>query len=334
MTTSSSSKVNEPIFSLQICKTGVVYVEIDGISKNVSYPDAIDIIKEAIPEAKQHLDSQSEVIAPDSEFKVWSKYVVKSQKIGSKLYVLLYNPPIRNTYRQKFKTSGESSFEDYIIFWNRLKEVFGLEILLRIYSKLGLETSDDDPCQVEAPNYLYPSMACQVNFHRNIEGLWGFQECYYSSVTEGTSREFLQMKHTWVSSPSNLGFNSDTSWRRLPPLPNFFDGHTMCFGSIERPSLLNLDKIGLAPVDFYLDAVYSSYFNTDLYSNAVPEGIPFDSKEAAVEFIERVIRCYEEVTNSKITEENLQRVQEASSRLHDNRSYVQHILLTMILKSE
>lgn len=335
MTTSCSSKVTQPIFSLQLCKTGVAYVQIGDISKNISYADAVEVIKEAIPEAKQCLDLQEGLTETSNDFKVYPKYVVKSLKQGNTLYVLLYNPAVRRRYRQKFKTSSESGFAEYLYFWEALVEAMGENTLLSVYKSLGLETSSKDPYCVDAPNYLYPSMACQVNFIKNSEGLWGFKESYYSSVRDNTYREFLQMKGTWISYFSIPGVTTDTSWVAVPSLPNFFDSGTMCFGSISRPSLLDLDKTGLAAVDFYLDAVYSSYFNTDLYSNATGRGaISLSYSQAAEEFVYRLEKAFLEVTGNPVTPHQHNVLQESSNRLYNSRPYIQHILLTMILRSE
>ena len=270
MTTSSLSEApaapnvvsaeDEVIFSYEVKKNGTTSVRIGDVNKVVSFENGVTLLKVCVPEMVKDLTQEDSL----TRSMVFPRYLVKTTISGSEseMYAVLYAPAVRQTYRQKFRYSSESPLEMYVLFFDKLIGILGEERVVSILAERGISLSEANTIWT-CKNYLFPNVCSVVRLGpTQTPGTYTFKEVYYRT-TSSTRDEIV----TVLTSPRDA-----TNSHRMP-FSNFFDSDCMCFGSIERKSIYNFSTEGYAPLDFFINVLYRSFFNTDLdyKSSAVPD---------------------------------------------------------------
>jgi len=244
---------DETIFSYEVKKSGITSVTIGDVSKVVSFENGVSLLKVCVPEMASNLVQEAVV----SKSMTFPRYLVKTviRDSDSDMFAVLYAPATRQTYRQKFKYSSETNLESYVQFFTKLAEIVGLERILGILTERGISLSDDNTIWT-CKNYLFPNICTVVRLSpSNVPGTYTYKENYYRATS--SSRDEI--------APVMFSPRDDVKSHRMP-FPNFFDSDCMCFGSIDRKSIFNFGAEGYSSLDFFINVVYRSFFNTDLDS--------------------------------------------------------------------
>ena len=265
----NSSLSDDPIIlSMSIRESGLSEVTIEDITKTLTLDDAITVITTAIPEIKDKVPSISDGSSAKC-LTLFPRNVIKVHRDKDHISALLYSPMQRRPYYQKFKYSSEEDLGDFTDFMDSLHSILGdrnanVDLL---FANLNIQVNmGEDPCKLTALNYLYPPICCQVSLIKR-NNLYGVDIVKYVTPSNGVKREALSLPNYWITDAGSLQ-DCNKSWYGRVSLPNFFDTYNMCFGSIDKDDLLDYDARGAVILDQFLDCVYSSYFNTDLYHNA------------------------------------------------------------------
>lgn len=261
---------DDPILlSLSVHESGLSELRIEDVTRCISLEDAVSVLSTALPELMEKMAET--VVEGDKVSKnttIFPKYVVKVSSTKGEVSALLFNQQCRRPYYQKFKSSSEENIPCYVNFIEQMISLLGSpDKVDELFARMNIITKvGEDPCKLTASNYLYPSIVCQIDLIKRTD-CYGVDSIRYVMPKNGISRQVLSMPRTWIRYTDQIE-NIDRNWFNLMPLPNFFDKHDMCFGSISKEDLLDYDGKGPVILDQFLELVYSSYFNTDLYHNA------------------------------------------------------------------
>ena len=310
MTNSSSS--DPVVLALAVHESGLSDVTIEDVTKSLSLEDALNILTIALPELKSKLPSS--VLDSEADKKgtlTFPKYVVKVHKKGINLSALLYSPQQRRPYYQKFKSSDEDNLSDFERFMDNLVETLGGEDSVNaLFNALDIEVNViKDSCKLIARDYLFPPLVCHVSLIKRKD-TYGVDFIKYVTPLGGIGRQVASMQNYWVRETNGL-VNIDNSWFGRVSLPNFFDNHSMCFGSIDSDDLVDYDAKGAIVLDQFIDCVYSSYFNTDLYHNA-PVKFGFNDTTTSTRII---LDAFMEVISKVVAFRQYRGVEECKSAL-------------------
>lgn len=275
MTTSTVSEESK-VFSLSIYDSGRTEVSIGNLCKSISYTDAITVLENAIPEL-----SALKALQTETELKTqyFSKYIVKYVLDREGYYrFLLYSPSKRADYLQKWKTSGEQNLEAIKCLMSFLKDSYGAKAVVDSFLNRGIAIDEEDDCIWYVRSYLYPSIICDLKMADIGNGSLGYRDALYKA-TFSKRDELLKVIHP----------HEDTKSFSMP-LPNFFSHLSMCFGSVDRQTTYDIKSHGYAQLDFFMDVIYSTYFNTDLTPNLPITSQSYDTKtEAAADRLSKLL---------------------------------------------